>query len=374
MNAFLTPALALPILRACIESAVIFPPTSLDPRAVLSLVCQAWADIINSSPEFWDSYVIYPVLLTNVVQQMNTFNLFVSRTQGYGVFGLGQLSIMQSIIRPHANQIRFLKCLLVGNDIADFFQFINTGAFQNLEGCHIRFFNGNAPAPIVMERSNIVPFPRLTVAKFDLYLKLSFNQLTMLALAEIPMTPSAFVHIARSSQSLVTASFSIKFDIGSKALRLTLPSLNTLRLRLINPNYYPTFIQVLRLPNLNSLWIERTENIWPFDWNVRQYAVFLRLAGVGPSLKNFPSPGLDIGTGVLVPKLATLALACRKDVRAVLHMVKMRNGAHAHSESFTKITLVVPATGYADLDEELESECRFMLPCTVCSSHCGWGK
>ncbi|KAF8873007.1 hypothetical protein CPB84DRAFT_1854191 [Gymnopilus junonius] len=320
INALREPNILITVfLTICCETIPI-PILATDPHIRLLHVCQVWRDAMLSLPCLWDSYSFsacflhQPRLQIDVLHYIigwsgsnaltflfpNTIGIEDHMTLKDNLFGGGRISIIDDIVSPYIDRIKFIRCLLNGNENRNFFLGIQKGAFSSLEGFDIAFINTLThpySAFTSQDVSNFQTFaslPRLrnvTCRIFNgispLELNLPYSNLTSLDLDTSPISPGVFFRIMDLSRgSLIDAHFYVDFYIdlidslfGRTHYRYTAPvvmsSLSTLHLLLINSSADPDFILYFRFPLIQDLCVERAEKVLPFKWNTSHYLELL---------------------------------------------------------------------------------------------------
>ncbi|KAF8964572.1 hypothetical protein BDZ97DRAFT_1815717 [Flammula alnicola] len=271
-----------------------------EPRYILSQVSRQWRDGVQSTTSFWDHIYLTPVLPQHSSTLLGHFSRCLLRSGNNAlslnfnmVTGGWSFSIVNWIIRPNAERIKSLTCLLYGQDIETFLN-IQEGRFRVLEAVDIAFMN---TGPTLLSSFTMAQWLNFTVFRslpyirkvtlhilnglhpFDL--RLPWRQLTALDMGTTAMPPDVFIKIiGEARSSLRDAFFQIRFhkpafpELRLAPREITLKKLETLRLRLIYPTQDPRLFALLRFPNLRDLYIEMHDVFQ--DWDMEMYTDILR--------------------------------------------------------------------------------------------------
>ncbi|KAF8957618.1 hypothetical protein BDZ97DRAFT_1845788 [Flammula alnicola] len=349
-----------------------------EPRYILSQVSRQWRDGVQSTTSFWDHIYLTPVLPQHSSTLLGHFFRCLLRSGNnalslnfHMITGGWSFSIVNWIIKPNAERIKSLTCLLYGQDIETFLN-IQEGRFRVLEAQWLNFTVFCSLPHIRQVTLHILN----GLHPFDL--RLPWRQLTALDMGTTAMPPDVFIKIiGEARSSLRDAFFQIRFHKPAcPGLRLapreiTLKKLETLRFRLIYPTQDPRLFALLRFPNLRDLYIEMHDVFQ--DWDMEMYTGILRrstkslrylqLSDFSQQGSNMPPPNRrhrdtsyhelerfftvvrninflhlplsvhihastmeKLATGELLPRLTTLELGSING-KDVLSMVKRRNEA-----------------------------------------------
>ncbi|KAF8876975.1 hypothetical protein CPB84DRAFT_379290 [Gymnopilus junonius] len=382
MNALREPGILVTIFLIVCWDPITIPILPINPHIRLLHVCNTWRTVMLSLPGLWDTYIFSVGFFRRPRLQIDIFNYFVTwsgfnaltlifldkvdvRDHGSledNLFGGGRISIVDDIISPYANRIKFIRCLLNGNENRKFLLGIQQGAFSSLEGIDITFINIITRPYSAFTSQDISHFrtfaslPRLRNATCRIFsginpieLNLPYSTLTALDLDASPISPKVFNRIMYLTRdSLIDGHFYLDFRtdlIDSLSIRahnlytspIVMSSLSTFNIFLINSSVDPDFILNFRFPLIQDLCVERAEKVLPFKWDLRQYSALLsssagllkklRLASF--ALKHSPSlhghglfclstPSDDVEALFrIIPRLTNLQLSTGSGIHAV---------------------------------------------------------
>ncbi|KAF8889148.1 hypothetical protein CPB84DRAFT_1849421 [Gymnopilus junonius] len=408
INALREPNILIAVfLTICCETIPI-PILATDPHIRLLHVCQVWRDAMLSLPCLWDSYSFsacflhQPRLQIDVLHYIigwsgsnaltflfpNTIGIEDHMTLKDNLFSGGRISIIADIVSPYIDRIKFIRCLLNGNENRKFLLGIQKGAFSSLKGL---ILHSLIPSLTLTRPSRLGMSP--TFRRLHPFHDLGIP-------GYLPNFSGVFFRIMDLSRgSLIDAHFYVDFYIdlidslfGRTHYRYTAPvvmsSLSTLHLLLINSSADPDFILYFRFPLIQDLCVEElltssagllkklrlssfsvdnspasfhghglfclsapSDDIEPL-FSVMPRLTELHLSiGIGIHAITFDK----IARGELLPRLTTVDLTANMDPFPVLDMARTRN-ALAHSLALPPIkhlSLTLPST---TLDREQSSE------------------
>jgi hypothetical protein len=372
-------ALLRNILASCLLIKAQLPPQPYDARLVLPSVCPKWRNIIITNPAFWQNIALNPLpLFETPLNLFNLANTWLTRSgclplslefneelqyyqeQGrnpkymaHFLFG-GSVSFKTfytNVISRHATRVRRFTCNLITKATITSFFSIPPESFPNIEALNIRFMDEITLPPslklfTVAERAKFKLFcslPRLRIVIMEicvgsgirpLYLRFPWYQLTTLQMNKTPISPECFLRILKkASPSLVDGVFNIVFSAQHSTppngylTHVTMPRLESLRLRLFNPSTDSRLFNVVRLPALRTLWIELVDV--KKGWNMGLYKSLLlhsskTIQSLGFKLCNHPPDAQPLG--LLGDGRSLLRRALK--LEALLHVVNNIDALH----------------------------------------------
>jgi len=265
------------------------PPQRDDERRILTQVCRRWRRIILSIPAYWSSFdfiqwkVPRPQNLLQLAQEFfgrsgDTPLAICLRGSLHGNLGH---DILEFIIRPHARRVWFLSCwvtkqglrTLIGPGHIDF------PILRSIDVTIIYSSDDTIASHIPVRGSmcldrfqHLGPSLRQLALRVldgvhpaDLGLQVPWGQFTRIDLEHTPIHADAFMRIIEQSLLLEDGTFCINFALRSHDgrattfRRISVPCLQRLHLRLIEPSLDARIFGKPAMPVLEDLLVERGE-------------------------------------------------------------------------------------------------------------------
>lgn len=300
------------------EIPVILPPRAHDERIYLMLACSRFHKLVISTPSLWFNAYFLPVLhsrslthaqrwlrLTAGVLVHLTFRASYSSYDENGVevrsdapllYGHGKFSIVDDIIIPCIDRIRYLHTIISTEEVIRSFLRIPAGRFANLQQIDLILINN-----LKEYRSSFYQWEWETFSVFrglknlrkvgyhhynglsPLNVHFPWTQLTEVRVETVSLDPWSLLEIMHyTSSTLSRGFFAVKFtdelkgrDGKSKNVprvreNVIARVLGELHLFLIHPKYDTLgVLHSLRLPSVVVLWIEMIEPDGPrTKWNL----------------------------------------------------------------------------------------------------------
>ncbi|PPQ71054.1 hypothetical protein CVT26_011456 [Gymnopilus dilepis] len=338
-NGSLTTTILLHIFSMVLENApMILPPTMDDPRMALMRVCRRWYYLVCTTPQFWNSLVVYPAPMANGLALVSLFHTFVQRSgnlplnlyfqtdfhrrnrepfSDLGVedqlIGSGLISVVDDAIRPYADRIRQLSIVLSMRMSFNFFTSLSIWSFLSLESIQITVVNDVGSPLSSFTIIDYRPFPslqRLWPAVMPLRrgiaqvfnVPMAWRSITKLNLGNIYIPLDLFMRLLYlTRKSLSAGYFCVELKKNSRRLvdarykrPFTMLDLSEFRIRVVDAVRCPTFLNHVGLPFIRRLQVEHRSKKAPLYWDIEIYIKWL--LPWGKTLKtlkfaSFLSPG-----------------------------------------------------------------------------------
>ena len=273
------------IFDLVIQGPVTFPPPIDDEHRILAQVCQRWRHVVTLTSTYWSSFDFTQLDVQHAESLFQLAQVFLLRsgsTTPLTIRFRGSLlsdvarKMFEFVIRSYAHRIWFLSCIITKRELKVSFG-AGCGRFPLLQHIDIEVrgtdgqfarrilvkgsidFSGFQHAPSLRHVSIRIPNG---VHSADL--RLPWSGLTRIDLGNTPMRPSKFLKILEQSFALKDGFFCINFALSyhgqSPIFRtIVIPLVRRLHLRLICPGKDARVLRELRMPSLESVWLEREE-------------------------------------------------------------------------------------------------------------------